>query len=49
MPTPEDKLVNAASDVKGAIEKVKVWYKDYPFYVGIVAGALAALVVRHFL
>jgi hypothetical protein len=28
--------------------KVKAWYKEYPFYAGLVAGAILALIVRHF-
>lgn len=29
--------------------KVAAWYKAYPFYAGCIAGAIVALLVRHFI
>jgi hypothetical protein len=46
----------ALAEVKGAIAavdadaaKVKAWYKAFPFYAGLIAGALAAVIVLHIL
>lgn len=37
------------SEVKADIAKVKAWWKEFPVYAGIIAGAILALVVRHFI
>jgi hypothetical protein len=42
MSTPEQK-------VEADITKVKAWWKEFPVYGGMIAGAILALVVRHFI
>lgn len=42
MSTPEDK---AAAD----IAKVKAWYKQYPFYAGMICGAILLALALRFL
>jgi len=55
-PLPKTDAQAALTGVKGVINtldtdagKVKAWWKEYPFYAGLVVGAIVALVVRHFL
>lgn len=37
------------SEVQSDIAKVKAWWKEFPVYGGMIAGAIIALVVRHFI
>lgn len=43
----EDKLVADAGKIKADIIEVKAWYKEYPFYAGLIAGAIACGFLVH--
>jgi hypothetical protein len=42
-------IANLESKVVADAAKVKAWYKAYPFYAGLVVGAIATVIIRHFL
>lgn len=42
MSTPESKIAADIADVKA-------WWKEFPVYGGMIAGAILALVIRHFI
>lgn len=37
------------TDLQTVETKAKDFYKDYPFYAGMIVGAIVALVIRHFI
>ncbi len=47
--TNEDNLLAAAEQAKAEIAKIKAWYKQFPFYAGLVLGAIGATLIRHWL
>lgn len=47
MSTPEDKLVAAAGDVKGAIEKVKSVWASHEIYIVAAVCLIVGAIVGH--
>jgi hypothetical protein len=41
MSTPEKLAID--------VGKIKAWYKQYPFYAGLIVGFIAGQLVLHFL
>ena len=49
MNTPEQKLETAVTKVASALTEVKAWYKQFPFYAGLIVGAIVGAYVWHFI
>jgi hypothetical protein len=42
-------MADEVQKVETDIAAVKAWWKEFPVYAGMIAGAIIALVVRHFI
>jgi hypothetical protein len=45
MSKSEDDLLAAVNKGGAELSKVKAWYRAYPFYAGLIAGAIAARLI----
>jgi 20S proteasome alpha/beta subunit len=48
MSKTEEDLLAAINTGATDMAKIKAWYKQFPFYAGLIVGGIVVAVVRHF-